>query len=110
MDNLKEDGCTNMERSSLIEALRKAHYYLTMNLPLPKDDIDLIIQSLRPYGLIEYPNLWLTREGDFTDVRIEINKQWITLIRENYDGHFSHIIRSSGIKRLITNAIDAREG
>lgn len=55
----------------------------------------------------EYPALWLIREGDYIYVRMEINKEWITLIREHYDGPFSHIIESLGIKEKLPKTPDA---
>lgn len=40
----------------------------------------------------------LTREGDYAVVSVEINKTWVPVIREHYDGNYSHIVEPSGIR------------
>ena len=53
----------------------------------------------------KYPAIWLEGAERHWTVKIEINKQWITVIEEVHGdgGHSSHIVESAGI----TSAIDA---
>lgn len=45
--------------------------------------------------------LWLVAEGEHVYLKIEINKEWIILIKERLDYPFSHIIESAGIEAKI---------
>lgn len=45
--------------------------------------------------------LWLLALGDYAILRIEINGEWIELMREPLDSPFSHIIEPAGIEIAI---------
>lgn len=45
----------------------------------------------------------LLRIGEHAIVKVEIDSQWIEVIRERYDGAFSHIVEPSGIRRAAEN-------
>lgn len=45
--------------------------------------------------------LWLVAEGEHAILKIEVNGEWITLIKERLDSPFSHIIEPLGIQREI---------
>ena len=53
---------------------------------------------------VKYAPIWLVREGDSVLVKIEVGGKWITIIREHYDGSFSHIVESNGIESAIKKA------
>lgn len=49
--------------------------------------------------------IWLRREGDFAVVLVEKTKGvWVEVIRERYDGAFSHIVEPSGIETALAKA------
>jgi hypothetical protein len=50
--------------------------------------------------------LWLVAEGDYVLLKIEVNKEWVTLIKEPKDSPFSHIIEPSGIQAKIDKIND----
>jgi ribosomal protein L37AE/L43A len=41
--------------------------------------------------------VWLRRIGDWVEVLVEMNRNWKTIIREHFDGPFSHICEPDGI-------------
>lgn len=41
----------------------------------------------------------LFRVGEHVVVSVEINGQWVEVIRERHDGAFSHIVEPSGIRQ-----------
>jgi hypothetical protein len=41
----------------------------------------------------------LVRKGDYVAVEVEIDGRWVEVIRERYDGYFSHIVEPAGIRR-----------
>lgn len=43
--------------------------------------------------------VWLKRLGKDAVVEIEVDGKWIEVIRERFDGAFSHIVESSGMVR-----------
>jgi hypothetical protein len=46
----------------------------------------------------------LYRDGDHAVVAIEVDRQWVILIKEYIDSPFSHIIEPSGIQRCVDEA------
>lgn len=57
---------------------------------------------------MSYRAIWLRREGDFAVVLIEKdNGDFVELIREHIEGHFSHIIESSGIDAIVSDKPNA---
>ncbi len=58
--------------------------------------------------------IWLRREGIPPDayfvVLIEVENEWIELIREYYDGPASHIIEPLGIQSRIDTAHGIEQG
>ena len=55
--------------------------------------------------------IWLRRDGDKVRVLLEVDSEWITVIEENWDSPFSHIVEPAGIKIKINSADSiAREG
>jgi len=46
---------------------------------------------------ISVEGIWLRRIGDWVEVLVEIDRKWKTIIREHYDGPFSHICEPNGI-------------
>lgn len=49
----------------------------------------------------KYNALHLRAEGEFVLLEMEINKEWVTLIKERLDSPFSHIIEGLGIENAI---------
>ena len=47
---------------------------------------------------VEVDGIWLRREGDYAVVLIERNGEWIEIIREHFDGSFSHICEPNGVR------------
>lgn len=43
----------------------------------------------------------LVRHGDYVIVKAEIDGRWVEVIREHYDGSFSHIIEPLGMRRKV---------
>jgi len=42
--------------------------------------------------------IWLVRLGDHAIVKAEIDGVWVEVIREGYDGSFSHIVEPGGMR------------
>ena len=55
---------------------------------------------------VEVTGIWLVRIGDAAIVRAEIGGQWVEVIREGYDGSYSHIVEPGGMRLA---AVDARK-
>jgi hypothetical protein len=45
-----------------------------------------------------YGPIWLRREGDWVIVEVSQGEHWFEVIRELYDGNFSHIVEPLGIE------------
>jgi len=50
-------------------------------------------------GSISVEGIWLRRIGDWVEVLVEIDRKWKTIIREHFDGPFSHICEPSGVAK-----------
>lgn len=48
--------------------------------------------------------VWLRRDGDHAVVLVEVEGEWHEVIREHYDGNFSHITESGGIRSRVNEA------
>ena len=46
---------------------------------------------------VSMTGIWLVREGEHCEVRVERGGKWITVIREFVDSPFSHIVEPAGI-------------
>lgn len=46
---------------------------------------------------IEVRGVWLRREGNQAVVLVERGDKWVEIIREGFDGQFSHICEPTGI-------------
>jgi hypothetical protein len=55
---------------------------------------------------MEISAIHLIRKGNDTVVLIEQNGNWVEVIREPFDGNFSHIIEKSGIEKAIKNGCE----
>lgn len=51
--------------------------------------------------------VWLRREGDYAIVLVEIDGQWVEIIREYYDGNFSHIWED---RSVLASAVPSQDG
>lgn len=43
----------------------------------------------------------LKRIGDYAIVAVEVDGQWVDVIKEFHDGNFSHIVEPNGIRRCM---------
>jgi len=48
---------------------------------------------------IEVTGIHLLRLGDYAIVNAEIDGQWVEVIKERYDGSFSHIVEPDGMRK-----------
>lgn len=49
-----------------------------------------------------YKAIWLRREGDHVVVLVEDSiGEWVEVIREHFDGNFSHIVEPRGIEECL---------
>ena len=46
--------------------------------------------------------VWLLAIGDYSIAKVEVNEQWIEVIREHKEGAYSHIIEPTGIRKKVT--------
>jgi hypothetical protein len=42
--------------------------------------------------------IWLVRIGDAAIVKAEIDGHWVEVIREGFDGFYSHIVEPGGMR------------
>jgi hypothetical protein len=53
----------------------------------------------------EITAVWLKRLGDRVLVEAEIGGRWVPLIEEHFDGAFSHIIETGGIRKRLSDSL-----
>ena len=51
--------------------------------------------------------IWLVRIGNEAIVRAEIDGAWVDVIREGFDGSYSHIVEPGGMRRARDKALEA---
>lgn len=48
---------------------------------------------------VRVTGIWLRRNGDLAEVLAEVDGEWLLVISEQLEGHFSHIVEPGGIRR-----------
>jgi len=51
----------------------------------------------------------LVRIGDYAYVKAEIDGRFITVIKERFDGSFSHIVEEGGMQRVVVAVREIEE-